>query len=774
MSHTSQHLILSNGLRVRLLHAPHLKRCAALLRVEAGSHDAPLAYPGLAHFLEHLFFLGTTRFPVDEAHAAPVGAGLPAKGARSGPGPQRNQGPLRAPFAGKPAPTISAHSCGEALMRYVQRQGGQLNASTRERSTEFFFEVPLTAMAGALERLCDMLAHPLLTLERQRAEREVIHAEWVAWSANAEAQRQYALLRSVSAQHPLSGFHAGNRDTLPVDEPAFQQALGDFHQRFYQAGQMLLSLSGPQPLEELERLAQQYGGLFAAGGRVAQETPPPLLDGPLQAPRIDGQLDLLLAHEHLPEGAAAAIEYLATWIADSRPGGLVAELRERGWLEDFSFASLYEFAGQALLHAKVKLTPAADADEVEALLRDWLAFFRDADQRDLRQEYQRLQAARELSASALELARRDSTALPPSTQVIAHPGVSRQPWRLPEPEPLLAALVPSLAAVVVPAGLNISPVLPASRQYAALCIRWQYDAPAEHLRDALKPLIERARRAAVELQWSRAADSWQLRCAGAPAPVLAVVGQALAMLEQPPAAGPGDAPALIPIRQLMEQLAHHLPSPTSTGWTALATGFDAAAQNVLSHLLQSISAVPAQPRTPVLEPGRWHCQGEAAGEHALLLFNPVPTHEEATWRLLAQLIQGPFYERLRSELQLGYAVFSAYRQIQGHNGLMFGVQSPSADHGEILGHLRDFFARPAPVLASAGEALAGQFSEPVMGNAEVAEWLWQAHLAGNADARLEALADAILQVDQAAIDRAWAQLASERHWLLVANGADCR
>ena len=42
---------LANGLRVTLRHAPNLKRCAAVLRVAAGSHDVPLAWPGLAHFL---------------------------------------------------------------------------------------------------------------------------------------------------------------------------------------------------------------------------------------------------------------------------------------------------------------------------------------------------------------------------------------------------------------------------------------------------------------------------------------------------------------------------------------------------------------------------------------------------------------------------------------------------------------------------------------------------------------------------------------------------
>src|SRR5471030_1657555 len=97
---------LANGLRVTLRHAPRLKRCAAALRVAAGSHDVPLAWPWLAHFLEHLLFLGTERFPASEG-----------------------------------------------LMAYVQRHGGQLNASTRERTTDFFFEVPVSAFEAALERL---------------------------------------------------------------------------------------------------------------------------------------------------------------------------------------------------------------------------------------------------------------------------------------------------------------------------------------------------------------------------------------------------------------------------------------------------------------------------------------------------------------------------------------------------------------------------------------------------------------------------------------------
>ena len=136
---------LANGLRVTLRHVPALKRCAAALRVAAGSHDVPLAWPGLAHFLEHLLFLGTERFPASEE-----------------------------------------------LMAYVQRHGGQVNAQTSERTTDFFFELPPQAFDGGLERLSDMLAHPRMNPDDQLREREVLHAEFIAWSQDAAAQQQMA------------------------------------------------------------------------------------------------------------------------------------------------------------------------------------------------------------------------------------------------------------------------------------------------------------------------------------------------------------------------------------------------------------------------------------------------------------------------------------------------------------------------------------------------------------------------------------------------------
>ncbi|NER61430.1 hypothetical protein G3435_18620 [Pseudomonas sp. MAFF212428] len=112
-------------------------------------------------------------------------------------------------------------------------------------------------------------------------------------------------------------------------------------------------------------------------------------------------------------------------------------------------------------------------------------------------------------------------------------------------------------------------------------------------------------------------------------------------------------------------------------------------------------------------------------EHALLVFCPAPEGAEAVYRLLAHRLQGPFYQRLRVELQLGYAVFSALRQVHGVTGILLGVQSPSASPASILGHMRSLlcdFSHAQADDADARQALAAQFHETDMSNADVAEW----------------------------------------------------
>ena len=159
---------------------------AISVRVAVGSHDEPAAHPGLAHFLEHLLFLDCADYS----------------------GEQR-------------------------LMPFVQACAGLLNATTQARHTEYFCEVPADCLEGALARLLDMAARPLLGEPEQAREREVLHAEFIARSQDVDTLLGAALGQALAEGHRCAVFQAGNRDTLPVADESFQQALRAFHQAFY-------------------------------------------------------------------------------------------------------------------------------------------------------------------------------------------------------------------------------------------------------------------------------------------------------------------------------------------------------------------------------------------------------------------------------------------------------------------------------------------------------------------------------------------------------------
>jgi hypothetical protein len=59
-------LTLDNGLRVLLVSDPKSNRSAAAIDVNVGYFSDPKELPGLAHFCEHMSFLGTKKYPQEE------------------------------------------------------------------------------------------------------------------------------------------------------------------------------------------------------------------------------------------------------------------------------------------------------------------------------------------------------------------------------------------------------------------------------------------------------------------------------------------------------------------------------------------------------------------------------------------------------------------------------------------------------------------------------------------------------------------------------------
>lgn len=818
---------LSGGLRVRLLPLPHSSQAAVLVRVHAGSHDASWEYPGLAHFLEHLLFLGSSDYPAEQS-----------------------------------------------LMPFVQGRGGQLNASTRERHTDFFFQLPDDQLEEGLRRLLDMLAHPLLDPAAQLREREVLHAEFLARAQDVETLCDAALSTVFEPDHPFAGFHAGNRDTLPVEDAQFQQALRRYHRRFYHSGQIELLLAGPQTAEELQRLAALADGSLAPGRVVTRSAPALRCDRDawlrLHIQKAQPRLHLAFALDGMPEHCAPALDYLSTWIASEAPGGLVQRLRDEDLCQSVKLRVPYWYAGQGVVVVELQLTERGLSERalvVEAVL-DWLRFFSDDGRwQPCRDEYRRvrrrsLQVAEPLmrlrhwvepqawggdsdeaairhalscllrqmiDAGPLILTADRAGCEPIESQgfplrLAYEPPQHAEPnpwgWQQPAPNPWLRPSAERCEPHELPQALRWLGPADANAQ-AALFLRWQFAAgqPPSGLWQAVSHAMRSSRWAAqqagVLLQFEDMGSVWSLGLQGFAEAIPAIAGDLALLLAEPPAVSLAQGRRLAErdaalggddmlIRQLLQRLPRLLASGMTGGqgaaldhstlfgcwqtaqWQGVAVGFEPALSGPLGDALNLLPGAPeATPTVASTAPPRdhWHdvSGGAAANETALVLFCPLPERSpqcEASWRVLARLIEGEFFRRLRSELQLGYAVFSRFHQPGGQSGMLFGVQSPSASAGEILEQIHAFLASFALKLAdqpaAAVERAAIEAGERhLMGPTDLRAWadqVWQCCLAGHEVTRSSQVAAAMRSLRRDDLSAALEALrAAIGGWVVVAN-----
>jgi len=202
-------LTLSNGLRVLLVHNEQTNKSAAALAVNIGHFSDPIDREGLAHFLEHMLFLGTKSYPD-----------------------------------------------GSEYQKYISQHGGSNNAWTATEHTCFFFDIHHQHFTPALDRFSQFFISPLLSKEFVEKERQNVDAEFKL-KLKDDIRRLYDVHKeTINQAHPFSKFSVGSIDTLADrKESDLTTEIRDFFDQYYRANIMTLVLEGPQTLDELTKLA---------------------------------------------------------------------------------------------------------------------------------------------------------------------------------------------------------------------------------------------------------------------------------------------------------------------------------------------------------------------------------------------------------------------------------------------------------------------------------------------------------------------------------------
>lgn len=203
-----RHLVLDNELRVVLLSDPDLNKSSAAMAIAAGSLMDPAELQGLAHFLEHMLFLGTEKYP--------------------GEGDYGN---------------------------YIRSNGGFANAYTSGDHTNYHFEINHDAFEGAVDRFAQFFIAPLFTEEFTEREMNAVDSENEK-NLEQDSRRIDQVQRTYFRQdHPENHFSTGNSLTLAGIE---REDFISYYRAHYSANQLALALAGSASLDELEALARTY------------------------------------------------------------------------------------------------------------------------------------------------------------------------------------------------------------------------------------------------------------------------------------------------------------------------------------------------------------------------------------------------------------------------------------------------------------------------------------------------------------------------------------
>eukprot|EP00252_Welwitschia_mirabilis_P027613 TRINITY_DN9512_c0_g2_i7.p1 TRINITY_DN9512_c0_g2~~TRINITY_DN9512_c0_g2_i7.p1 ORF type:complete len:1006 (+),score=221.01 TRINITY_DN9512_c0_g2_i7:195-3212(+) len=308
-------IVLSNSLEVLLISDPETDKAAAAMDVSIGAFSDPDGLEGLAHFLEHMLFYASEKYPLEDSY-----------------------------------------------MKYLTEHGGKSNAFTGSEHTNFHFDVNADYFEEALDRFAQFFISPLMSANATSREINAVDSENKK-NVLVDGWRLNQLQKHLSSvDHPYHKFSTGNLETLDVRPRErgldVRQELLKFYSDHYSANLMHLVVYGKESIDKLKMMVDSR---FSAI-KNTQKTCPYFMGEPCH----DEHLQILVKCVPVKEKHTLSIlwpvtpelkfykegpsRYLGHLIGHEAEGSLFSLLKSLGWASSLSAGETessfeYEFFG---------------------------------------------------------------------------------------------------------------------------------------------------------------------------------------------------------------------------------------------------------------------------------------------------------------------------------------------------------------------------------------------------------------------------------------------
>jgi zinc protease len=348
----ASHFVLGNGMEVVVVPNDRVPVVTQQVWYKVGGAEDPDGQPGLAHFLEHLMFKGTERFP------------------------------------------------GNSFERFAVANGGaSINAFTTQDFTVYPQTLPKKHLAALMELEADRMVNLQLSDEHVKSELRVVQNE----RRGNDNMPSYALIERVNAAlfpgHPYGRSVIGTEAQIATLDRS--KAL-DFYKRYYAPNNAILVVAGDATEAEVRTLAESTFGRIPAKADLAKRVAQPVPAAPA-AKRIEVEHERVTTPTVamyyttpgvgvLPLADAYAFDLLERIAGSSITGrfyrSLISDKRlSIGITVSHSYdwrGSVLTFAATAAPGVSAKDMETALAQEVAALARDGVT---EAELTDARQGY---------------------------------------------------------------------------------------------------------------------------------------------------------------------------------------------------------------------------------------------------------------------------------------------------------------------------------------------------------------------------------------------------
>jgi secreted Zn-dependent insulinase-like peptidase len=292
---TKRGLILANGLEALLIQDPRASKAAVALDVGVGSADDPTDLLGLAHYLEHMVFVSTLKYP--EVNG---------------------------------------------FDKFTADHNGESNAFTDNHHTNYHFDVHPVVLKEALDRFAQFFVSPTFDPSQLSHELEAVDAEYQKNYQQDSWGLSHVLGSLANPAHPHFRDFQGNKETLAG---VTQARISEFFHQHYSSDLMKLVVISPHDLSEVEDWVRASFGAVKKRG-----------SSPVRALKVSyfrpGSLPRLITYKGMEAKKQLSLEFelpsfdefkyssphtfLSELISSDREGMLRDHLMKKGWISQLS------------------------------------------------------------------------------------------------------------------------------------------------------------------------------------------------------------------------------------------------------------------------------------------------------------------------------------------------------------------------------------------------------------------------------------------------------